>query len=107
MSGSGGGGGGGGSQRKDCSSLYIKTYLNSPKPAVLKTLKKNDELNVTLSGTGANKVVQASTKAGAVAGSITGADLADLIACLQKGYKFVAVVEAVSGGSCEVTVRPK
>ena len=108
MSGSGGGGGGGGGiGKKDCSSLFIKTYLNSPKPSVLNTLKKGDVLQVELAGTGARRIVQASTKKGAVAGSITGADLADLIACINEGYDFVAIVESVSGGSCEVTVRPK
>lgn len=107
MSGSGGGGGGGrGTGQTDCSTLTLTTHLNSPKPAVIKTLKKNSKLTIELQSQSGKSIVAAKTVQGQMAGSITGAGLAELISCLQKGYRFHAVVISVAGGGCEVSVQP-
>lgn len=107
MSGSGGGGGGGHNpDPADCSTLVLRTHLNSPKPGVLKTLRKGSQLTVELDSHGGKVVVVAKTAQGQVAGSITaGSGLAALIACLKKGVPFKAVVNSITGGGCEVVVQ--
>ena len=107
MSGSGGGGGGPRSpDRPDCSTLTLTTHLNSPKPAVLKTLKKGSRLAVELQMQGGKPIVVAKAGQGQVAGSITGVGLADLISCLERGFRFHAVVISIAGGGCEISVQP-
>ena len=108
MSGGGGGGGGGSSPRPpDCGSLILRTHLNSPQPAVVRTLRARQVLQVQLQQSVGRTIVVALTASGQVAGSITGAGLGMLIQCLRDGHDFVAVVENVAGGSVEVTVRPR
>lgn len=106
MSGSGGGGGGYSTDQPDCSTLTLTTHLNSPKPAVLKTLKRGDKLAIELQTQGGKPIVVAKTAQGQIAGSITGAGLAKLIGCLQQGFPFHAVVISIAGGGCEVSVQP-
>ena len=106
MSGSGGGGGGQSRDQLDCETLVLKTHLNSPKPAVLTTLKKGSRLKIELQSQGGKSIVVATTTQGQVAGSITGAGLASLINCLRSGFPFHAVVVSIAGGGCEVTVQP-
>lgn len=103
MSGSGGGGGGG-FDNTDCSSLQLRTTLSSPKSAVLKTLKKNDQLIVELQKRSGKPIVVARTDKGQEAGSITSSGLAKLIECLQQNHPFKAVVVSVDGGGCVVDV---
>ena len=106
MSGSGGGGNGHTPDQPDCSTLTLTTHLNSPKPAVLKTLKKSTKLEIELQTHGGKPIVVAKTPQGQIAGSITGAGLARLIGCLQQGFPFHAVVISIAGGGCEVSVQP-
>jgi hypothetical protein len=107
MSGSGSGGGGGGhsTDKVDCSTLVLKTHLNSPKAAILKTLRKGSKLSIQLESHGGKPIVIAKASQGQAAGSITGAGLASLIQCLQNGFPFHAVVISVAGGGCEVSVQ--
>jgi len=95
-----------GSDQPDCSTLTLTTHLNSPKPAVLKTLKKDSKLAIELQAQGGKPIVVAKTTQDQIAGSITGAGLADLIRCLQRGSPFHAVVISIAGGGCEVFVQP-
>ena len=106
MSGSGSGGGGRTTDKVDCSTLVLKTHLNSPKAAVLKTLKKGSKLSIQLESHGGKTIVVAKASQGQAAGSITGAGLASLINCLQNGFSFHAVVISLAGGGCEVSVQP-
>jgi len=106
MSGSGGGGNGHKQDQPDCSTLTLTTHLNSPKPAALETLKKGNKLAIELQTHGGKPIVVAKTAQGQVAGSITGAGLAQLIGCLQQGFPFHAVVISIAGGGCEVSVQP-
>jgi hypothetical protein len=110
MSGGGGGGyvgggdggrsGGGGSD--DCD-IVEKVPLNSPKKAVLATLKVGQDLDVVL----VNKSLVARDKAGHDAGSLTPRSLARLIACIEEGNEYLAAVVKVVGGACEVEIRRK
>jgi hypothetical protein len=108
MSGGGSGGGGWEPRPPDCESFILRTHLNSPQAGVVRTLQVGQILEVQLQQQGGGRViVVAVTAAGQVAGSITGTGLGLLIQCLQDGHDFVAVVENVTGGSVEVTIRPR
>jgi hypothetical protein len=107
MSGSGGGGGGGGPvspSRPDCSTLVFRTPLASPKPKVIAKLKKGDQLELIAQTAAGPAIVQ--TPQGEEAGSIT-SRLADLLRCLDEGYKYVAIVMSITGGNVEVEIRPR
>jgi hypothetical protein len=106
MSGSSGGGpygGGPSGPVVDCK-IIEKTILNSPNKAVLGQLKVGDDLDVLLQ---ANNVLVAQPKSGPPAGSLTPARLADLIDCMTRGFKYRAIVQKISGGRCDVEIRPK
>lgn len=109
MSGSGGGGGGGGGPSPpsgiDCLRLVIRTTLNSPNPAVVKKLKKNDVLTIDVQGP--RGPVAALDGTGQTAGTITAQELLDLIKCIDDGFEYVAIVRDVSGGKVDVEIRPK
>lgn len=109
MSGSPGGGGGRRTPDTfDCSSLVVRTHLNSPKPAVLKKLHKGSQLTVDLESRGGKIIVVAKTAQQEIAGSITaGAGLASLIKCLEQGVAFKAMVSSIAGGGCEVVVQAR
>ena len=100
---SGGGGDirfdGPGDNSPDCEALSFTTPLNSPVPAVVKTLKKDDRLEVqkVVSPKGIVRVEVVSPK-GQVAGSITSVQLVQLISCIDGGHEYVAVVTNTPGG---------
>lgn len=111
-SGGGGGGGGGGSgggppstPKVDCSMLIFRTTLNSPKPAVIKKLKKDEVLDVVAKTTRGPVVVR--TAEGEEAGSITSDQLLRLLECIEEGYSYVAIVHSISGGQVTVEIRPR
>src|SRR5688572_26958741 len=101
---SGGGGGntrfdgtpGGNSQ--DCEALVIQTPLNSPDPAVVKTLSKGDRLEVRKETTPGGVVRIEVVANGKVAGSVTSAQLMLLISCINAGTDFVAIVTNTPSG---------
>ena len=112
MSGSGGGGGGGGGgDRTRCEDLFEETTLNSPNQAVVRTLKAGHELDVQLkqnAGGARPSVVAVTPKPNPqVAGAITSAKAPRLIDCIDKGFKYVAVVLEVKGGHCKIEIRPR
>lgn len=109
MSGHGGGGYGGGGgvgDEVDCVSIFFTTYLNSPDPVVLSTLEAKDVLDLRRPDSERPRI-EAVTANGKIAGSVTGGKHAELIACMGQGLKYIALVLSVSGGRCEVEVRPK
>jgi hypothetical protein len=112
MSGSGGGGGGGGggglppsTPKFDCSTLFIKTTLNSPDPGIVKKLRKGQKLQVTAKAL--EGPVYAVTEEGKTAGSITDRQLHQLLQCIAEGFVYVAIVQAIAGGRVDVEVRPE
>lgn len=108
MSGSGGGNGGGGpitpDDALDCAKLFDRTVLNSPDAKVLKSIKIGDRLGITVSS---SRVIQAVTEAGEIAGSITSMRMLQFIECIEKGFNYIAVVKGLTGGRCEVEIRPE
>lgn len=77
--------------------------LNSPKQAVVSTLAVSDELTVEYR----DLVLVAADKQGRTAGSLVPRQLVELIECIEKGKKYVAIVKKVAGGLCEVEIRPR
>lgn len=104
MSGGGGSGPYDSGPRKDDCNIVETVPLNSPKAAVVSTLKVGDELEVALS---ANKLSLEARKAGVVAGALTPSRLADLLDCINQGKSYKAVVRKLAGGNCTVEIRPK
>ncbi len=108
MSGSGNGNGGGGwsgpDDAVDCANFFERTVINSPNPAVLKTLKVGDVLQVTVD---AKRVVKVVTDSGDVAGSVTSARMLQLINCIEDGFTYVAIVKSIDGGRASVEIRPE
>ncbi len=87
----------------DCK-IVERVILNSPNPTVLLKLRVGDELDVLLVG----KVLVAQPKSGPpAAGALTPARLADLLDCMDKGRKYKAVVLKITGGRCDVEIRPR
>jgi len=105
MSGSGGIGGGGprGNDQVSCETLMTKTILSSPNPEVIPHLKKSQVLDIELRGAS----LIALTADGEIAGSITSSIMARIVECIRQGFEYVAIVENVSGGRCDVEVRPR
>jgi len=112
MSGRGGGRshvGSGEGTPDECNSLDVVTPLNSPNPAVVKTLKKGTVLTVAVQ-TGPNNVksLVADASDGRVAGSLTPPSLLTIIACIEKGHNYGAtVLDDPSGGIVRVRIQPK
>ena len=105
MSGSGGGGGPAyDAPVSNCASLSKVTTLNSPVPSVVSTLSVNDELLVRVDPAGSSRV-EAHTRAGAVAGSITFSGIGALIKCIEDGWEFIAIVQKIAGGDVTLEVR--
>ncbi len=91
----------------DCDSLVVDTTLNSPEPAVVKTLKKGAKLVVELGrSTQGRDLLLAKTRDGKVAGSLTPPRVLDIMHCLKTGHKYIADVSAdPAGGECRVRIR--
>ncbi|GAB2954545.1 hypothetical protein GCM10027048_19990 [Hymenobacter coalescens] len=99
--GSGGGNGGGGGMSADaCLLLFKRKALSSPNPVALGALKKGDRLLVESRGTALEIV----SPGGVVCGRII-SDIEDVIACIEAGNDYVAIVEDVASGRCTVTIR--
>jgi hypothetical protein len=87
-----------------CTTLSFRSAVNSPKPAALKGIKEGTVLIVELQSIPTTAVV---VKHKAIeVGALTGAKIASLINCLQNGYRFKADVVSITGGNCQVEVRP-
>ena len=100
---------GGGSSPDICGSLDVETTLNSPVPAVVRELKRGQELavEVQVSRTQVRTLV-AKDHQGRVAGSLTPPSLMQIVDCIESGYRYVAVVLGdVDGGVVRVRIRGK
>jgi len=111
MSGSSGGGpirstgGSFGGGQDDCD-ISEQTVLNSPVPSVIGSLAIGEELTVHFEPGPPQRLV-AQNNATQVAGSITSPAMVRLIACIQKGNEYVALVMKLSGGACTIDIRRK
>jgi hypothetical protein len=117
MSGSGGGSsrvysevglGSGASTASVCGSLDIETILNSPNATVTRDLKRGAELDVDVLTKGQVTTLVAKDAQGQIAGSLTPPSLITIISCMEKGFRYVAIiVEDVDGGMIRVRIRGK
>ena len=83
-----------------CPILTFSTPLNSVDPSVISGLKVGDKLGVDAR----NGSILAIAMDGRVAGSITAVQLAQLSACLDAGYRYVGIVERITGGTCMIRI---
>lgn len=99
-----GGNGGGG---VDCDSLVVDTTLNSPEPAVVKTLKKGSKLGVEVGQSPHGRdILLAKTADGKIAGSLTPPRVLDIMNCLKGGHQYIAEVLAdPTDGDCRVRIH--
>lgn len=104
MGGSGSGGWSPMASSDKCAGLAFEAQINSPQAALLSTLVNGEHLAVELSAL-PKQIVQV-VKNNAVVGVLTGPQTAQLINCLQNGYRYKAVVLSVTGGMCTVKVQP-
>ena len=106
MSGSGitTGGGAGSPTSGGCADIFVETTLASPNPEIIGKLKANEQLTLQLQGE--RGPLLAVTKEGEIAGSIASSSLARIIRCISEGYNFIAIVKLVSGGRCDIEIRP-
>jgi hypothetical protein len=105
--GEGGLGSGAGSRRRPidtCQNLRFDTALMSPQPATA-NLTVGDVLGLRLGQQQNRPIVEAVDNAGALVGTITSAQITELIDCMQRGHSFVADVIRQVGGTCRVTVH--
>jgi hypothetical protein len=87
-----------------CTTLSFRAAVNSPKPAVLKKMKEGAVLVVELQKPPSTSVIVMYKDE--ELGALTGPKIATLVNCLQNGYKFKADVVSITGGNCQVEVRP-
>lgn len=100
--GEGMGAGGGVAAGSHKCAIFEETALNSPDAAVIKTLRPGEILKLEKRG----RTIFALTSTGQQAGSITFRRLADLIDCIGQHWTYVAEVKRVTGGMCQVYIRP-
>ena len=103
--GGGTGGGGGGSGAPDPCDIVEIAPLNSPQPAVVATLNIGDVLQVNLNRQGAHPVLEV-LAGGQRAGALTHRNHVRIIACIDAGISYQAVVMSKRGGSVEVRIEP-
>jgi len=103
--GSSGGTGGGGvpPSSVDCIRILEKTILNSPVSEVVQNLKEGEILTVKLHG----RSLVAVTEDGRIAGALTPPLLPRIVECIGEGYEYIALIQKISGGQCNVEVRLK
>ncbi len=91
--------------RSNCASLREKTTLNSVNPVTATQLRKGNILAVhAQSPTGP---LVALNDNGQIVGSVTSASAAQILACIEQDYEFVAEVQQVSGAQIIVLIRPR
>jgi hypothetical protein len=107
MSGGGGGsyaGDGGAGKDLDCN-IVRRDPLTDPDPKVLKALKKGDICEVELDeSAGRARIVV--RHEGAIVGILFFQGFTRMIECMRRGHCYIAIIQTLKGGWCEVEVRP-
>ena len=83
-----------------CPLLTFSTPLNSVDPSVISSLQVGDKLDIDAQ----DGSILAITMDGRFAGSITAIQLAQLSACMDAGYRYVGIVERITGGTCMIRI---
>jgi hypothetical protein len=97
-------GGGGGGEPDPCDIVEIAP-LNSPQPAIVATINVGDVLQVNLNRQGAHPVLEV-LAGGHRVGALTHRNHVRIIACIDAGRSYQAVVMTKRGGSVEVRIEP-
>lgn len=97
----GGGGSAGGGLAADKCDIDEQAPINSPQPAVIRTLSVGDTLDVQVTNA-PRRVLQLIAPAG-VAGSLTHRGALNIVNCIDAGNSYEAEVTTINGG--QVTVR--
>ena len=99
----GSGGGGGNTPPRECQQIYKPIALMSPVPEVVATLKIGERLELErfdVKGKATLRVL--------FNGLVTGAILfyaAEILECMEKGFKYLAIVTQINGGDITLEVR--
>ena len=102
-----GSGGGEGGVPDECQ-LSFETDLTGVDPEVLANLEVGDELTVVLHKEGRYLSAVCRNGAGRIAGSLANVeDLATLVSCLQRQFRYIAHVRSVGERFCTVLVEPR
>jgi len=88
-------------EKTKCDMLSFLTYLSSPVPSIIKRLKVGSVLEIELDP---NTGVIGAYLNNKIAGSITSSRLAELLKCMNNGYVYIATVQSISGGSCQILI---
>lgn len=88
-----------------CSELVVPTFLHSPAPLIINALKKGDKLAIGY--TSPKGPIVALNSSGDIAGTILTKYNAQLISCMDKGTKYIALVTEVNGGNCDITIKSR
>ncbi|MCE7521201.1 hypothetical protein LZG37_23995 [Halomonas titanicae] len=88
-----------------CDMLYLQTQLASPKVSVVEQISPGDCLDISLSKMNDELVVVALWR-GQVAGGIASPRVIRLIACIQSGTNYLAVVTAKAGAQISLKISP-
>jgi len=99
-------GGGNGDDTPSCETLVVRTFLSSPDPSVIRSLKVGDVLTVTLQQQSDVDMLLAVDSFGKVSGSLVPRYFAKFVSCIRDGTNYVAVVQDLNGGQVLVEIRP-
>ena len=88
-----------------CERINFRASINSPKPEVLRNLGIRTDLDVRLELTTPISVIV--TYGEAVAGSLTGTKINELIMCIQNGFEYSATIVSIEKGNYTVQVTIK
>ncbi|MDC6379881.1 hypothetical protein BW687_006765 [Pseudomonas graminis] len=88
-----------------CDTLYLQTQLASPKPDVVSQIEVGNTLGIGLGEIEGNVVACAYWKS-QIAGGIASPKVIRLIACLQGGTNYSAIVTAKMGAQISIKISP-
>jgi hypothetical protein len=103
---SGGGGGNGGPVNggEECKTHYGGATLVSPKANVLRRLNVGDRLDVVVIEQN-DRPILCADKGGTLAGAVSHKSALQIIKCINKGYRYVAVITKLEGADCTLDIR--
>ncbi|GLH22036.1 hypothetical protein BR1R3_47780 [Pseudomonas atacamensis] len=88
-----------------CDMLYLQTHLASPKADVVGEISVGDTLSIILEFVN-NELVANAVWKNRVAGGIASPKVIRLIACIQNGTNYTALVTAKDGAQVAIKVSP-
>jgi hypothetical protein len=88
-----------------CDTLYLQTQLASPKPEVVSKIEVGDMLGIGLDEIDGN-VVACAFWDRHIAGGIASPKVIRLIACIQSGTNYSAIVTAKMGAQISIKISP-